>query len=1019
MLFLHPEKKQAMSKNVIHNFNLSIQNSADVKSSEDLTETVIKELAKVSKEMSQQKNIVQEWLEQKNQNIDTVINNYSSLTEGGANDTNAETFKKTAISMSNTSSVSGETMASFNLSTNLTGSTQNTLIGGGVTDSIGRTTINSPTSDNTTPPTAGAENSTLNLSNGLTTQTYASVATQQTLVVPEVFQTNNNEPSPEAIKAEIKKKLELAIGAKNTVEIKYWTRISKAFEKGASVQDFDGKPEHELFTKMYFGLKKWRLTGIDEVTTNSLNWVEVSELMLVKLYQLLKEREDEKLVSYYKRLIAEIKNPDVNIQQLFSEHDELFVLLKSVFPNLPGKITINTKKIIYPDLTPQKMYPDLGIDSMYFIWSGTLLTEVEIKYGIGEVTRDSRGKYPKLKVGQWYNEDRLFIPDEEESTFWKASLYNTINARHYVYHTIEQRHAYYKFVDAYLKTKGIISEWFDAAARVTMGSITDSMQGETALGSAEMINLWYLSDKTDEFLIGGNKYLFADNMNNVKLLLEGKGKLSGEFIDAKGNKQSFKNLSKQELDYKLVEFEQSMVQDYINSSFKDLDISLMKKSLNEVSATSGNREFDTIIKEINENFSHWMAPDLMQDIMGKYFSKDGKVVFNFAKYEDRVKLGQVMVKELYYLKLSDTFKIDNFDKIVENPLQNSRKTRYFRIDQKDAVKEESKHLKEYKLFARLFRIKSKLNEKSIYILSNLDEVARVFLNTGISAIEEFLYSLIDIGEEVTTDLGELYDEIKEEFERTKLSNHYSETYIDVIKNLYENITEINEIRKMLQEKIAEKVEEKGKKIQNKIKEEIDQLPNEIAGNVIEKVANRIYPGVRQLKHENRKESLFRKSYEATVAILLYEFASGTGPQSRKFDFYEHKFAQAILEDRMINEIMEETLKLLRQTNYDFVNKPDSKELKIDLEFSPTVTYAIESLDKHLDSNLAQIFIGGAFALVRIRKGKLEGYIYNETSRESLILHLNVGDIQRKDDGSKERSLSTIVQRIYFTFKLPK
>jgi hypothetical protein len=131
----------------------------------------------------------------------------------------------------------------------------------------------------------------------------------------------------------------------------------------------------------------------------------------------------------------------------------------------------------------------------------------------------------------------------------------------------------------------------------------------------------------------------------------------------------------------------------------------------------------------------------------------------------------------------------------------------------------------------------------------------------------------------------------------------------------------------------------------------------------------------------------------------------------------HKFAQAILQDRMIDEIMEETLKLLRQTNYDFVNKPDSKDLKVDLELSPTPLYLIESFDKHLNSNLAQIFIGGAFALVRIKNKKLEGYIYNKTSRESLMLHLNIGNRIRKNNGTKEKGLSTIMQRFYFTFKL--
>ncbi|OMQ11823.1 hypothetical protein [[Flexibacter] sp. ATCC 35103] len=985
-----------MSKNSIHNFNLSIKNTADLKSSEELTNAIIKELAKVSKEMSQQRDIVQEWQEQNNKNT-------TAIEEGAAN-TTAETIKKTATSVSNTSSVFGET-------------TSSALIGGGVADNTGITTMSSSSSGNITPLISGAGNNTLNFSNGITTQTYAGVAVNQTLTIP---QTKSNEPTLETIKAEIKKKLDAAIAIKNTEEIAYWRQITMAFKKGATVQDFNGKKDHELFTKMYFGLQKWRLATIEEPAINNINWGETSELMILKLLQLSKEETNENLRIYYKRMIKEIKNPDINVQKLFSEHDELFLLLKSVFPNLPGKITIQTQKVIYPNLSPQKMYPNIGLEDMYFIWSGTLLDEVEIKYGIGEIESDIFWNYPALKTGEWYDYDRIDNPTKEGSTFWDASLYNTLNGQHYLYHTIAQRHAYYQFVDAYLKTKGIISEWFDAAARVTMGSIRTAMDGEMALGAPEMpVNLWFLSDETDDFLKGGNKYLFADNMNNVKLLLEGKGSLNGEFIDAKGNKQSFKNLSQKELDFKLVEFEQTLVQDYINSSFNDLNNSFLKKSLDEVSETTGNKELDAIIKQINENFTLWMAPDITEDIMEKHFTTNKKITFNFAKYDDRVKLGQLMVKELYYLKLSDTFKVDNIDKILKDPGKYKVETFvHFKIDPKKAIKEESKHLKEYKLLERLSRIKGKLNEKVIYVLSNLDEVVILVLNTGISAIEEVIYSLIDIGEEVTTDLTDLYDEIREEFERTKLSDHYSETYVDLIKNLYNEIKEINDIRKKIEEKIAEKIKEKRIKIREKIKQEISDLPNEIAGNVLAKTANRIYPGVRRLDHENEKQALFRKSYEASVAILLYEFATGTGPKERNFDFYQHKFAQAILQDRMIQEIMEETLKLLRQTNYDFVNKPNSKELLISLEFSPTLTYAIESLDKHFDSNLAQIFIGGAFALVRINKGKLEGYIYNETSRESLVLHLNVGNIKRNDNGIEEQRLSTIIQRFYFTFELP-
>ncbi|KQO21659.1 hypothetical protein ASF10_12985 [Flavobacterium sp. Leaf82] len=1017
-----------MSKNSIHNFDLSIKNTADIKSSEELTKAIIKELAKVSKEMSQQKDIMQEWQEQNNQNT-------TAIEEGAAN-TNAETIKKTATSDSNTSSVFGET-------------TSTALIGGGVTDNNGIITMGSSVSGNITPPRLGAENNTLNFSSGITTQTYAGVAANQTLEIP---QTKSNEPTLEVIKAEIKKKLDAAIAIKNTEEIAYWRQITKAFKKGATAQDFNGKKDHELFSKMYFGLQKWRLATIDEPAITNINWGDVSELMILKLLQLSDEETNENLRVYYNRMIKEIKNPDINIQKLFSEHDELFLLLKSVFPNLPGKVTIQTQKIVYPNLSPQKMYPNIGLEDMYFIWSGTLLDDIEIKYGTGEIGMDIFWNYAPLKIGQWYDYDRI-NPTKEGSTFWDASLYNTLNGQHYLYHTIAQRHAYYQFVDAYLKTKGIISEWFDAAARVTMGSILTAIDGEMALGGPEMpVNLWFLTDKTDDFLKGGNKYLFADNMNNVKLLLEGKGRLSGEFIDAKGNKQSFENLSQEELDFKLVEFEQTLVQDYINSSFKDLNNSFLKKSLDEVSSTTGNKEFDTIVREINDNFTIWMAPDIIEDIMEKYFTTNKKITFNFAKYDDRVKLGQIMVKELYYLKLSDTFKVDTLDKILEKPFERSIKTtEYFRIDQELAVKEKPKHLKEYKLLQRLIRINNKLNKKSDgshevdKIIDDLKDISKKEIKKSavnikkeiktslISIIAEIKNSVRSISEEinnssesfnnvVSNDLLKLYNEIKKEVEIQRPHEPYDMEYFDLIKKLYDDI---NEIREKLQEKIGQKVhktvdkiEEKVGKTVDNIGKEVNHMRDEIAEKALVKFAKRLHPGVDKLS-DNQKKSLFETSYEDTVAILLYEFAEGVGPKDRIFDFCDHKFAQAILSNWLIREIMEETLKLLRQTNYDFVNRPDSKDLKLNIEFSPTPTYSIEALDKHLNSNLAQIFIGGGFALVRIRGGKLEGYIYNETSKESLMLHLTVGDIERKDNEKQYQKMSTIIQRIYFTFELPQ
>lgn len=1056
-----------MRKNAIHNFNISIEDSTAISSSEQLTKDILKELAKVSKEMSQQKDIVQEWEEQKHRNAAAILNHSNASIEGGATNKMIGTNNNPSVLVGTTPSIFEEaTLNSMDIPvfsdvisnstastaeqaiTGLTSSNSNSSIaeatksisntptGEGATDSIERKITYSSTSAGITSPVPGAENSIPNLSSSLTMQTYAGVVGKQKVLVPQKWRTSTGEPTLQDVKQAVNEQLAAAYATKDSAAITYWTSISKAFDEGATVQDFNGKKDQERFTKMYFGLQKWRLTTIPETVVNNLNWGEVSEQMILKLLELSRKENEKGPMSYYKKLIREIKNPDVNVQKLFSEHDELFLLLKSLFPDLPGQITIQTKKVIYPNLSPQKMYPDIGVETMYF-WSGILLNETEIKYGNGEIRRDAYGKYPDLKKGQWYYHDRVDNPIQQWSSFWKASVYNTMNDQHYFYHTIAQRHAYYKFVDEYLKTKGIISEWFDAAARVTMGSIREAANGELALGAAEMLNLWFLHNNAEEFLKGGNQYLFADNMKNVKLLLEGKGRMNGEFIDAKGKKQSFKNLSKQELDFKLVEFEQSVVQDYINSSFKNLNGSYLERLPGEVATTTGDEEFDDIVKQINNNFSNWMAPDTIEDIMEEYFTKDGKVIFDFAVYDDRVKLGQVMVKKLYTLKRSDTFKADVIDKILRRPKGSSvETTEYYIINQKYAEKEKPKHLKEYKILERLVRIFKNSANRS----AELNHVGKVLGDLLDAAKEEttdekmdelvsniknrILDSLERIGNEVAesalemdivlfNNLKKLHKEVTDVFVTTKTKESNDKDDVDLIKSTYYDMVAINEISEKLRKKL---IAEPGKTAGAVIKE-IGKVPDAIATNALIKTAKRIFPDVDKLSSEEEKQTFFRKSNKTTVAILLYEFATGKGPEIRNFDFHKHKFAQAILSGRVIEEIMDETLKLLRQIDYDFVNKPDSKNLKIGLELSPTLNPIdiLDSVDKHLDSNLAQIFIGGAFALVHIKNKKLEGYIFNETGKQSLMLHV-ADDVARGNTNNV--GLSTVKQRIYFAFKLP-
>ncbi|OHT44984.1 glycoside hydrolase family 108 protein [Flavobacterium tructae] len=358
-----------MSKNVIHNFDILIQNSADINSAEHLTNVMIKELAKISKEMSQKKDIEQLWQEQESQN--PFVNNSNFSAEGGVNDTIAKTGSNTALSVNNTPSVFGEARHTFDdirggAGTIPFGTTNvNTSIGEGVADTIDSTMMSAVLSVNTTSPIFRVEDDTLNLSKGLTSQIYSGVEAQQMLTMPEKWQTNG-EPTLEAVKEAIRKKIEQANAANDRTAVEYWTIISKAFDenKGASVQDFDGKPNHELFTEMYATLKQ----SNSVTATPNFNWEIVREKMIKAIdTNILLGKISEGSKKRWKIIQQELQKDSTNVANLFEQYNELFLLLRQVegLDDLPGTITITTKTKIYPNLSADRLYGKIGKEAVY------------------------------------------------------------------------------------------------------------------------------------------------------------------------------------------------------------------------------------------------------------------------------------------------------------------------------------------------------------------------------------------------------------------------------------------------------------------------------------------------------------------------------------------------------------------------------------------------------------------------------------------------------------------------------
>jgi RHS repeat-associated protein len=217
----------------------------------------------------------------------------------------------------------------------------------------------------------------------------------------------------------------------------------------------------------------------------------------------------------------------------------------------------------------------------------------------------------KRKAWQWYYtgiSDRLSI--WHKPTFHSAAIYSTENLRASTYETVFQRSSYYEWVQSQLDAKGYATKWFSAASIVT------SWDG---VGGVDIPD-WELitTDATDNFLRGTNEFLLPHNMKNAKSLLSN-GELSGTFIDGNGKEQSFDGLSGIDLDKKMVEFEQSKVQEYIDNY-------------------NGN-DLDDIMDEINWLMSTVLPDSRVKDVLNK--EMNGKI--DFRSYDQRVKLANGVI----------------------------------------------------------------------------------------------------------------------------------------------------------------------------------------------------------------------------------------------------------------------------------------------------------------------------------------------------------------------------------------
>jgi RHS repeat-associated protein len=214
----------------------------------------------------------------------------------------------------------------------------------------------------------------------------------------------------------------------------------------------------------------------------------------------------------------------------------------------------------------------------------------------------------------------------------------------------------------------------------------------------------------------------------------------------------------------------------------------------------------------------------------------------------------------------------------------------------------------------------------------------------------------------------------------------------------------------------DKVKEVSQKIKAETSKRVEQKANVAATAALVKTATLIYPDVRKASEEI-KQTQFKTNPDNSVAILLYEFATGTGPSDRTFEYDKNgSFANAFINGRVIKEVSDDFEKAMQSKTYSEFKKSGQK---FGLEFSPDHAGIKESIKKHFNSNLSQFFIGGANVSVSATDNPtlVNVSITNFTSRSSLMLHIGQNYPRSESNSDTEKPLSTIKQTFNFTMKV--
>ena len=194
---------------------------------------------------------------------------------------------------------------------------------------------------------------------------------------------------------------------------------------------------------------------------------------------------------------------------------------------------------------------------------------------------------------------------------------------------------------------------------------------------------------------------------------------------------------------------------------------------------------------------------------------------------------------------------------------------------------------------------------------------------------------------------------------------------------------------------------------------LSMIIDHLSVDVLKFIAKSLLPGVEDLVEEE-KENIFLENTRGTIAILLYEFATGEGEEDRTFNEQD-----AITKDIMKMDFVQYAIEDFYEKN---LGRDDLVATKYSYPFSPNFSlYGIlnsalqhEKAGYEILSNgdWLRLFLGGTTVHVKPDQGNLTISIGDSKSRNSWYYHIGIGVARNTSRDSLGNEPLTTTTQIY-------